>query len=312
MSKQRNRSNIVFADPTVDFVFKKIFGTKEYSSATIDLINSFIEGINVQSVEFLNTVQDKESKNERTTIVDVLAKDDKGNHFIIEMQNAGHYYFRERMMFYASKVISKLKDLEKADDKNSRKQMDKRKFNYDIKGTYVIAILNFNLDFYEKDDDFDRTIIHYRTTNVDTGKKMPASPEYIFLQLRKSDKLEENVNEFEKKWLTLLRNSKHMQEVPQEFADDPGAAAYFKASLYANLKADEQLEYDRIMDTKYDIEDSLLDAELKGEAKGIAKGIAKGETKKQLEIAKAMKAKGLDVSMIAECTGLGAEEVEKL
>ena len=139
---------------------------------------------------------------------------------------------------------------------------------------------------------------------MDTGKKMPASPEYIFLQLRKSDKVVENVNEFQKKWLTLLRNSKHMKEVPQEFADDPGAAAYFKASLYANLKADKQLEYDRIMDTKYDIEDSLLDAELKGEAKG--------ETKKQLEIAKAMKADGVDTNIIAKYTGMSEEQLKAL
>lgn len=62
------------------------------------------------------------------------------------------------------------------------------------------------------------------------------------------------------------------------------------------------------MDTKYDIEDSLLDAELKGEAKGIAKG----ETKKQREIAKALKAEGIPVSVIVKCTGLTEEQIKGL
>ena len=69
-------------------------------------------------------------------------------------------------------------------------------------------------------------------------------------------------------------------------------AAYFEASLYANLKEEEKLEYDRIMDTKYDIEDSLLDAELKGEKRG--------EAKMQLEIANRFSLSSLRFSTIED------------
>jgi predicted transposase/invertase (TIGR01784 family) len=37
-----------------------------------------------------------------------------------------------------------------------------------------------------------------------------------------------------------------------------------------------------------------------------------GETKKAIEIAKNMKTKGLDTALIAEMTGLSAEEIERL
>ena len=45
----------VFADPTVDFAFKRIFGTEKYKAATIGLLNSIIEGVNIVDVEFRNT-----------------------------------------------------------------------------------------------------------------------------------------------------------------------------------------------------------------------------------------------------------------
>ena len=49
VNKDRKR---VFADPTVDFAFKRIFGTEKYKAATIGLLNSIIEGVNIVDVEF--------------------------------------------------------------------------------------------------------------------------------------------------------------------------------------------------------------------------------------------------------------------
>ncbi|EPD82304.1 hypothetical protein HMPREF1207_04130 [Paenibacillus sp. HGH0039] len=50
----------------------------------------------------------------------------------------------------------------------------------------------------------------------------------------------------------------------------------------------------------------------KGMAQGIAKGIAEGEQKKAIQIAKNMLALGLQVSVIAQASGLSEAEVESL
>ena len=42
------------------------------------------------------------------------------------------------------------------------------------------------------------------------------------------------------------------------------------------------------------------------------KGITRGEKKKQKEIAKKLKNKGISIDIIAETTGLSGEEIEKL
>ena len=49
-----------------------------------------------------------------------------------------------------------------------------------------------------------------------------------------------------------------------------------------------------------------------GEAKGRAEGRAEGEAKKQNEIAKKMKEKGISIELIIETTGLTKEAVEAL
>ena len=49
-----------------------------------------------------------------------------------------------------------------------------------------------------------------------------------------------------------------------------------------------------------------------GKAEGIAEGTAQGESAAKLSIAKSLKAKGIEPSIIAECTGLPTEEILNL
>ena len=50
----------------------------------------------------------------------------------------------------------------------------------------------------------------------------------------------------------------------------------------------------------------------KGLAKGREEGLAKGRAEERIEIARNMKAKGLPVDLIAECSGLSPEEISQL
>ena len=53
-------------------------------------------------------------------------------------------------------------------------------------------------------------------------------------------------------------------------------------------------------------------AEPKGMKVGLEKGMEKGLLEGKLETARAMKERGLDISVISECTGLTAMQVEAL
>ncbi len=45
----------IYADPTIDFAFKRIFGTERFKAATIGPLNSIIKDVNIVDVSFLNT-----------------------------------------------------------------------------------------------------------------------------------------------------------------------------------------------------------------------------------------------------------------
>ncbi|MEG1545394.1 MAG: hypothetical protein RR382_12890, partial [Tannerellaceae bacterium] len=56
----------------------------------------------------------------------------------------------------------------------------------------------------------------------------------------------------------------------------------------------------------------LAKGKAEGLAKGKAEGLAEGEAKSQRLIASNMKSKGVPVEVIAECTKLSIEEIEKM
>ena len=66
------------------------------------------------------------------------------------------------------------------------------------------------------------------------------------------------------------------------------------------------------MTTKRDIENQIEYARNMGIEAGYKKGREDEAREKSLEIAKAMLARGLDISVVAECTGLPAEEIAQL
>ena len=61
-----------------------------------------------------------------------------------------------------------------------------------------------------------------------------------------------------------------------------------------------------------DMEISRLDGYDDGLEEGLRQGRAEGEAAATLELAKAMKSKGLDDATIMELTGLSADEIVKL
>ena len=82
----------------------------------------------------------------------------------------------------------------------------------------------------------------------------------------------------------------------------------FEAAQVAAMQPEELEKYISTMVTERDIRNYISYAQEKGIAEGRAEGLAEGIHK----TARNMKAKGISVEIIMECTGLSAEEVENL
>src|SRR5262245_22961814 len=96
-----------FLDPKNDIAFKKIFETEKNKDILIHFLNDMItfkEGEKIKEVTFLKTVQDPETAAKKTSIVDILCRDEKENIYIVEMQVAKEKGFEKRAQYYASKA----------------------------------------------------------------------------------------------------------------------------------------------------------------------------------------------------------------
>lgn len=94
-------------DPKNDVAFKRIFGTEKNKDVLMHFLNDmlvFKGNPLIQDVTFLSPIQDPEISIKKTSIVDVLCKDSKGNTYIVEMQVAKAKGFEKRAQYYASKA----------------------------------------------------------------------------------------------------------------------------------------------------------------------------------------------------------------
>ena len=98
----------------------------------------------------------------------------------------------------------------------------------------------------------------------------------------------------------------------------------FEACEIAKFTPEEKLRYEHDMITERDFDNIIYTAKAEGRTEGKAEGLAEGrtegraeglaegETKGKTDVARAMKAKGIEISLISELTGLSVEEIQRL
>lgn len=73
--------------PTVDFAFKKIFGSPENSPALLGLLNAILDLQHpIESVEVLNPFNYQEFAENKLIVLDVCCRDSAGRLLNVEMQ----------------------------------------------------------------------------------------------------------------------------------------------------------------------------------------------------------------------------------
>ena len=134
---------------------------------------------------------------------------------------------------------------------------------------------------------------------------------FIYLEMPKFNKSEEELNGMFEKWLFVLRNLSRLMERPKALQERI-FTKLFEAAEIAKFTKTEYDNYEESLKIYRDWKNTIDTAELKGEKKGFKKGIEKGAKKKAIEMVQSLKAKGVAISIIAECSGLSEEEINSL
>ena len=272
-----------------DFGFKRIFGTAPNKELLINFLNCLFAGAQVvKDVKYLNTEHFGESSSARKAIFDVYCEGEDGEKFIVEMQNAYQDFFKDRSLFYSTFPIRE----------QAKKGSD---WDFNLSRVYTIALLNFHM----KEESFDEEQITHtvKLCDIDTHKVFYRKLDFIYVEIAKFQKTEDELETLYDKWLYVLKNLYKLEQRPQALRDKI-FDRLFKEAEIATFTPEELRAYEDSLKAYRDIKNSIDSAKREGLAEGLAEG--------RREIARKMKAKGFPVSEISEMTGLHEEEIRSL
>ena len=284
-----------------DFGFKRIFGTDPNKDLLIDFLNSLFDGEQVvKDVTYLNSEHVGDVHSERKAIFDVYCENEKGEKFIVEMQNASQQFFKDRSLYYATFPI--------------REQAQKGGlWNYELKHVYVVALLNYDMT----EPSFAKDTINHDIGLLDkqTHKVFNDKLTFKYVEISKFDKSIEELKSNYDKWIYVLQNLSRLDRQPT-YLQTAVFTRLFKQAEIAGFTRTELREYEDSLKAFRDMRNTLDNAKKEGREEGreegLEEGLIKGERNKAMEIAAKMKAKGFSVDDIVQMTGLSADEVKKI
>ena len=304
MEKQEFESQFMgsrYVNLLTDSGFKIVYGDRKNKGLLIDLLNTILpEEAQVEDIiEYRDREQLKATSYSKGTRMDLLCRGKDGTDYIVEVQRERCDPFFKRVMYYASGVY--------------RNNLDESE-EYDVlTPVYVVGILDFKLEHEDKRQwDTDNLISHYEMMEKRTGELAPTVFSCNFVELSRFTKSAEECANYRDRLFYWFRHSGQLDRIPEFISRSPKVAELANACEKGSFSPEKKIEYERLMLNELDRINMVRQAERRGLANGREEGIAEGAAGKAAETAKNLKAKGIDSKIIAECTGLTAEQVAEL
>jgi predicted transposase/invertase (TIGR01784 family) len=277
-----------YINPYTDFGFKKLFGTELNKDLLISFLNAlFKDKLEITDLTYLNTEHLGEGIVDRKAVFDVYCQLADGSRIIVEMQKAEQEYFKDRSIYYSTYPI--------------REQAPQGKWDYRLEDVYTVGILNFVFPDGEYSSD---SLIHeIKLKDVEDNHVFYDKLTFIYLEMPKFQKREDELETMFDKWLFALSNLSKLLERPKALQDRIFTRLFEQAEI-AHFTPKERNEYVASRKEYWD-NYSIVETAMK-------KGLAEGQAKGRAEVAKNLKLMGFSVSDITKATGLSAEEIDSL
>jgi predicted transposase/invertase (TIGR01784 family) len=274
-----------YVNPFTDFGFKKIFGEEASKPLLIDFLNALLPHQNkIIDLSFKNSEQLGQIESDRKAIYDIYCESEKGEKFIVELQKAKQNYFKERTIYYSTFPI--------------REQAEKGNWNFNLKSVYCIGILDFTFDDYENEPEKNE-VVHTIKLKNQNGKNFYEKLTYIYLEMPNFNLSEISLKTRLDKWLYFIKHLEDFQTIPSIFSDEVFANAFEKAEI-AKFEQNDLDKYEYSLKIYRDLK-GVIDT-----------AFGEGKLEGKLEIAKALKLKGIPNLEIIDLTGLTNEELDKI
>ena len=283
-----------YINPHTDFGFKRLFGSEFNKELLISFLNAMFHGEqNVQDVTYLNSEQLGDRADARRAIFDVYCENDKGEKFIVEMQNVYQEFFKDRTIYYSTFPI--------------REQAQRGgEWDFHLNPVYTIGLLNFN--FADGLENAKRWHHEVKLMEVDTHEIFYDKLTYIYVEIPKFDKQESELVTMYDKWMYVLKNLSRLMQRPAALQERVFTRLFEQAEI-SKFNKQELKMYEDSVNAYRDIVNAIRTAEKTKFAEGMAEGMAKGEKEAKEKIAANLLSLGVPLETIVQASDLSEEEI---
>ena len=301
-----------YINPYTDFGFKKLFGTELNKDLLISFLNALLDGRKeIKDVQYLNGEHLGDGYDERKTVFDVYCELENGEKFIVEMQKAEQYYFKDRSLYYATTPI--------------REQAPVGRWDYHLNEVYMVGLLNFCFPDKEYPEDSFRHEI--KLMDVADKHVFYDKLTFIYLEMPKFNKTEDELVTMFDKWMFALHNLARLMERPAALQERVFTRLFEQAEIAKYAPADRReyteslkdyWDYYSVMRTSEDRgiqigkEEGRKEGIQIGKEEGIQIGEKRGVEQEKKETVLRLHQMGLSVEQIAGGANVPVEKVREI
>lgn len=271
-----------YINPFTDFGFKKLFGSEPNKDLLIDFLNQVLPGKHrIKDLTYARTEQLGNTETDRKAIFDLYCIGENGERFIVEMQKAKQNFFKDRSVYYSSFPI--------------QEQAKKGDWNYQLAAVYLVGILDFTFS-----EDADEKEVRHEVQLKDHKCRVFFDKlTFIYLEMPNFNKSEGDLQSNLDKWMYVLQQLPYLQNRPQALQERV-FEKLFEAAEIARFTSEEKAKYEESLKYYRDLKNV------------VETSFDEGKAERNLEIARQMKTRGMETTLISEITGLSIDEIEKI
>jgi len=279
-----------------DGIFKIVFAEEKDHTLLISLVNAMldlhdsdaIKEISLEMQEFPGVFCKKDC------IVDIIGTTNAGERVLVEVQQQGDEFYRDRVEYYMSRVIE-----------NQVHTSEK----YELPRIYFLGLLDFTL-FPEEPQKY----IHH-VDEMCNGRKFFPKIQKIFVEIEKFFRLEEkgittNDSSEAAQWLRAIKVVINEEPVPEKIMQNETFRRLLDSVKLINFVDNFMAEYEAGLAEGR--AEGFAQGKTEGFAEGKSEGLNEGELKKAREMAKGLRDDGVPMEIIVRRSGLSEDEIRKL
>ena len=284
-----------------DWAMKRLLRQKANFGILEGLLTTLL-GMKITIKRMLESESNQDDENDKYNRVDMLAENEKGELFLIEVQNNTEYAYFQRMLFGTSKLVTEY--IKKGEGyENVRKVYSVNIVYFSLgKGSDIVYHGKTEFRGIHNGDLLELSPFQKQKFDVDAVSDL--YPEYYIMKVNGFNRVAKNSIE---EWAYYLNTG----EVPKD-AKAPGMEDVKEQLTIDRMGKSERSAYYKHLDNIVILRDNIYTEREEGRLEGRAEGREEGRSEERRLMALKLKSLNMSAETIAEVTGLSADDVRRL